>query len=304
MSEFTEFQRLSRDIANATATLQTREARYLVDLYYQMQDYRISSANQARSMGTDEPHAAIDFFAHQMSTFENQIKRVLDKWTDTQPLGEWAKSITGIGPVLAAGLLAHIDMAKAPTVGHIWSYAGLNPNAEWNKGEKRPWNASLKVVCWKIGESFVKVSANKNDVYGKVYIERKAYEVQRNDAVEAWNMNPGMTDNPMPPAGIEKNNWVKIEYNSKVVGWFRGGNAEAAAKALQKKIGKDTDAYKSYSVGKLPPAHIHARAKRYAVKLFLSHYWETGYRMHYGTEPPAPYAIEHLGHAHRIPAPV
>jgi hypothetical protein len=304
-----ELLRLNRDIKLATATLERREARYLVDTYYQMQDYRISTSNQGRSMGKDEePHLTLDFFQRQMATLENQVRTVLNTWTDTEELGQWAKSITGIGPVIAAGLLAHIDIEKAPTVGHIWRYAGLDPTVTWEKGEKRPWNASLKVICWKAGESFVKVSNNDKDVYGKFYKQRKVFEDERNDAVveiaatDLMNGGPGggrtdglikLPDNPVPQ--------VVYQIEGK---WYYGGNAKAAHDVLKrKKIGKDTDAIKSYRVGKLPPAHIHARAKRYAVKLFLAHYHETGYRLHFGTEPPAPYPIQHLGHVHRIPVP-
>ena len=68
----------------------------------------------------------------------------------------------------------------------------------------------------------------------------------------------------------------------------------------KKKIGKDTDAYKAYSIGKLPPAHLHARATRYAVKLFLAHLHEVMYVQHHGRKPPLPYAIGILGHAHKI----
>ena len=32
----------------------------------------------------------------------------------------------------------------------------------------------LKELCWKIGESFVKVKGNPADIYGKIYEERKA----------------------------------------------------------------------------------------------------------------------------------
>ena len=67
--------------------------------------------------------------------------------------------------------------------------------------------------------------------------------------------------------------------------------------ADEKKIGKDTDAYAAYSQGRLPPAHIHARAKRYAIKLFLAHLHHKMYMEHYGKEPPLPYAIAHLDHA-------
>ncbi len=179
-----ELARLTKDIKEATRTLERREARYLVDTYYQLQDYRISSSNQIRSMGKDgEPHLTLDFFSSQMATLERQVRSVLDTWTNTDQLGVWAKSITGIGPVIAAGMLAHIDIEKAPTVGHIWRYAGLDPTQTWNKGEKRPWNASLKVICWKAGESFVKVSNNEKDIYGHFYAQRKDFEIERNDAV-------------------------------------------------------------------------------------------------------------------------
>lgn len=302
-----ELLRLNRDIKLATATLERREARYLVDTYYQLQDYRISTSNQGRSMGKDEePHLTLDFFQRQMATLERQVRTVLDTWTNTDPLGEWAKSITGIGPVIAAGLLAHIDIEKAPTVGHIWRYAGLDPTVTWGKGEKRPWNASLKVICWKAGESFVKVSNNKNDIYGHYYASRKEFENERNDAVR--EVPKGVTITPYPEDGNGHGTFVmdgEVTACREIHGkWYYGGNAKAAYETLaRKKIGKDTDAIKSYSVGKLPPAHIHARAKRYAVKLFLAHYHETGYRLHFGTEPPAPYPIAVLGHAHRIPAP-
>jgi Transposase IS116/IS110/IS902 family len=300
-----ELLRLNRDIKLATATLERREARYLVDTYYQMQDYRISTSNQGRSMAKDaEPHLTLDFFQRQMGTLERQVRAVLDTWTSTDPLGMWAKSITGIGPVIAAGLLAHIDIEKAPTVGHIWRYAGLDPTVTWEKGEKRPWNASLKVICWKAGESFVKVSNNKNDIYGHFYAQRKEMENERNDAVRIVHSmaNVEAIDAKGRGTYVIDGNAVTCYQIHGV--WYYGGNAMAAHSVLaRKKIGKDTDAIKSYSVGKLPPAHIHSRAKRYAVKLFLAHYHETGYRLHYGTEPPAPYPIQHLGHVHRIPVP-
>jgi hypothetical protein len=300
-----ELLRLNRDIKDATANLERREARYLVDTYYQMQDYRISTSNQGRSMTKDEePHLTLDFFQRQMGTLERQVRTVLDTWTDTDPLGVWAKSITGIGPVIAAGLLAHIDIEKAPTVGHIWRYAGLDPTVVWGKGEKRPWNASLKVICWKAGESFVKVSNNDKDIYGHFYAQRKEFENERNDAVKEVPKGAKMDSGEHPAEGRFVIDGEVVTCYAIHDKWYYGGNAKAAYDVLsRKKIGKDTDAIKSYAIGKLPPAHIHARAKRYAVKLFLAHFHETGYKLHFGTEPPAPYPIQHLGHVHRIPVP-
>lgn len=259
-------QRLTRDLKQASVTLAPDEARFLVDAYYQIQDHRKATHLQSLSLSkSNEPHSVLSWLCGQNETLEGQIKRALDAWSDEQPLGRWAKGIVGIGPVLASGLMAHIDIEKAPTVGHIWSFGGLDPNVRWEKGQKRPWNATLKCLFWKCGESFCKVSGNEKDVYGKVYLERKALEQQRNEA---------------------------------------GAFADQAAEKLERfKIGKTTDAYAAYSIGKLPPAHIHARAKRYATKLFISHYHHVAYVLRYNTEPPKPYIIEHGGHTHFLAPP-
>ena len=265
MIELSPITRLSRDMKEAAATLSPNQARYLVDAYYQMQEYRKSARNQKRALvESEEPNAVISWLGDQNESLEGQIKRALDRWSEASPIGVWAKSITGIGPVISAGLLAHIDIQKAPTAGHIWRFAGLDPTLQWEKGQKRPWNASLKTLCWKIGESFVKFSNHPGDVYGKVYQQRKELETERNEALQFAD--------------------------------------QAKAKLEKFNIGKTTDAYAAYSVGKLPPAHVHSRAKRYAVKLFLAHYHHVAFKLTFGTEPPKPYILEH-GHAHFIAPP-
>jgi hypothetical protein len=258
--------RLTKDLKEAAITLSSAEARFLVDSYYLMQDQRIRAGNQLSALTkSEEPHAVLAWFSHESERLENQVKRALDAYSGAHYVGKWARNQHGIGPVLAAGLLAHIDIHQAPTAGHIWNFAGLNPGTEWNKGEKRPWNASLKTLCWKIGESFVKVSGDPDAFYGQFYAERKKHEIERNE---------------------------------------KGELAEQAAAKLEKfKIGKDTDAYKAYSTGKLPPAHIHARAKRWAVKLFLAHLHQVWFEHEFKKPAPLPYAVVHLGHAHVIAPP-
>ena len=264
--DFETVQRLTKDLRDAAITLSTDEARFLVDAYYSMQGDRIRSSAQIRALSeSGEPHAVIQWLGEQSATLEGQIKRALEQYAKHDPVGEWLLGIVGIGPVIAAGMLAHIDITKAPTVGHIWRFAGLDPTMKWEKKTKRPWNAALKVLCWKAGESFVKTSNHKDSAYGPIYKQRKEYEAARNE---------------------------------------RGDLSDQAALALtRKKIGKETEAFKSYSVGKLPLAHIHARACRYAVKLFLSHMHEKMYWNKFGVAPPLPYPIGVLGHAHQIASP-
>jgi hypothetical protein len=264
--ELVPIEKLRKDLRVAAARLSDKEARYLVDYYYLQQENRKRTGNQIRALGeSSEPSDLIGWLDTQTTSLEHQIRNALGLYSQGHPVGRWAESITGIGPVISAGLLAHIDIKQAPTVGHIWRFAGLDPTQSWDKGEKRPWNAKLKVLCWKAGESFVKVSNKPEDVYGKVYAARKELETERNDA---------------------------------------GAFAEQAAAKLEKhRIGKDTEAYKAYSTGKLPPAHIHARAKRYAVKLFLSSLHEVAYYVEYGKLPPRPYILSEPKHTHWFQAP-
>lgn len=267
MLDMEPITRLTRDMRSTATTLSDTEARYLVDAYYIMQDQRLRSGGQIRAMTqSEEPHTVLAWLADQSSTLEKQVSGALARYTEAHPMGQWMRSVKGIGPILSAGLLAHIDITKAPTVGHIWRFAGLDPTVQWEKGQKRPWNATLKVLCWKIGESFVKVSGgDEPGYYGLVYKKRKEFELERNE---------------------------------------RGELADQAKQALERKrFRKDTEARKHYEAGHLPPAHIHRRATRYAVKLFLSHLHHKWYEHHFGSPPPKPYVINQLGHGHYVAPP-
>lgn len=263
-AELNPLKKLSADIRKASAKLSDTEARFLVDTYYKMQGDRIRSAARARELAkSGEPHGLFLWLFEQGRMMEEEVKKCLHFYSQSKPIGRWAQEITGVGPVISAGLMAHIDIHKAPTAGHIWSFAGLNPTQKWEKGKRRPWNAQLKKLAWLISDCFVKVSGNPNDFYGKLYLGRKEYEQGLNE---------------------------KLAY-------------KAQAEAGAARVAKTTEAYKHYSQGKLSPGHIHSRAMRWTVKLFLAHWWEAQYIFTFGKEPPAPYPIVHLGHAHVIACP-
>jgi hypothetical protein len=323
-------ERIRKDLKKSAQSMTRSEARYLVDCYYSIQDYRIHVDGQIRAHTQhvdDQPLHVLAWLGRNVSVLEGQIKLALKHYASNDPVGTWSLGICGIGPVISSGLLAHIDMDKADTPGHIWSFAGLDPSRKWigsdaskkimkqhgvsPSGKKavagplanqvlldasnasgvklvnltqmavdaasgqytgesiyqaisrRPWNERLKVLCWKIGESFVKVSSNKSDVYGKLYLQRKQEESAKN---------------------------------------AKGDYAQQAAAVLQR-----TPNHKQasiYRAGRLPDGHIHSRCKRWAVKLFLSHWWEVAYEHHHGKKPPfQPYPIDHLGHVHKIMPP-
>lgn len=343
----TPIAKLTKDLKEASRTLGQVEARFLVDAYYAMQENRIRSSHQVRTLAepkktsTDEqkanfapePHDVLEWLFGQEDQLERQIRSALDYYSASHQAGIWARSIKGIGPVIAAGLLANIDIKQAPTVGHIWRFAGLDPTNKWlgtakatelvngvleaapRRGRgggsevtedqffkicqqcnttpermrlrlvdrdtseidmsratvikavaKRPWNASLKRLCFLIGDSFVKVSNRPDALYGQLYKTRKEWETERNS---------------------------------------RGLYSDQARESLEaKRFSPSTEAYKWYTQGKLPPARIHLRAQRRAVKLFLAHFHEVLWFTEYGTMPPFPFVLENVpGHTHRIEVP-
>jgi hypothetical protein len=255
---------LTNDLKAAARQIGRNEVVVLVAMYYMQQKQRVRLTNQTTAFTKiDQPHDLVEAFSKAMAVTERRIARVLDIWSSEQLICRWARSIKGIGPILSAGLAAHIDITRAPTAGQVWRFAGLDPSVKWLPKTKRPWNAELKTLCWKVGDSFVKVHNNPGDYYGHIYAQRKAQEIARNDAGE-----------------------------------FR-------EHALQRvgSVGKDTEAYKAYAVGKMPPGEVDARAKRVAVKLFLSHWHHVAFVLEYGKEPPRPWVLAHGGHVDYIPPP-
>jgi len=271
--------RMSKDLRAAASTLTEQEARYFVDTYYALQESRITSDARSREASkSGEPHEITVWLADSYRLMEQQAKSALAKYVDAHPVGPWLTATRGVGPVIAAGMLAHIDIERSSSPSAIWRFAGLDPTVKWEKGKKRPWNADLKRLCWILGESFVKVGPSKprvtGDADGKVYTEgvsspyndlyakRKAYEIARNE---------------------------------------RGGNAETAKKQLAaKNYGKSTEAYKALIKGVLPDGQIHLRAERYAVKIFLSHLWQEWREITTGKPARGPWIIAHGGHSGMI----
>ena len=74
------------------------------------------------------------------------------------------------------------------------------------------------------------------------------------------------------------------------------GDFKDQAAVILKKCSKGTAPYKSALEGKLCNGHIMQRAKRYAVKIFISHVYEAMYYEKFHQEAPKYYVFEHDGH--------
>jgi len=84
--------RLTSELRSAAASLSREDARWLVDIYYTAQNYRIRASNQKRASTVDgEPHALVAWAFGSFETVENQIKGALNRYTDAHVPGQWAK---------------------------------------------------------------------------------------------------------------------------------------------------------------------------------------------------------------------
>ncbi len=244
--------------------------RFLVESYYDYQVARIEALHRQRgALEAGAPRRLMAWLTERNEETELAIRRLLDWYTEIEPsgMGMWAREVVGIGPVISAGLLAYINMNIASNPSKIWRYFGLDPTVKWKKGEKRPWNASAKVLAWKIGDSFCKQHNHPDCFYGHLYAERKKLELDRDAA---------------------------------------GDFAATAARTLTEKTFKDKEVRAVYESGHLPLGRLELRARRFAVKIFLSHWWaEAWSRRNGGAAAPNPWITTRTlgGHADTIRAP-
>ena len=293
-----DIEKMTRDLAQSGADVGRDEARFLVSQYYNMQNQRIRFNNQKIQLHKEEePNELITHFRKNFDVLEKQVQSTLRYYSRGDPVGRWLLSICGIGDVISAGLLSHIDIEKVNYAGQIWSFAGLSPNQkEWTKGTKRPFNAELKKLCYKIGESFVKVQNNDKDVYGTMFVNRKADEWEKNLNGEYSEIATQKLANINIGKGTNAYKWYSGQVDMNWIKELRENN-ESFPESIPKK------ALIVNGIPMLPPAHIHARARRYAVKIFLSHLFEVMFMNYHHARPPKPYIIQHGGHSRYMPPP-
>jgi hypothetical protein len=253
--------RANREVVLSAAKLTEPEIRCIVTNYYDAQEMRKRGDMQLRHLGSkDDPEGTLNYWATTQAKLEVDMEKILRVYAENHPVGQWMLAQHGVGAVITAGLLAHIDIEQAPTVGHIWRYAGLDPTSKWEKGEKRPFNAQLKQITWHTGQCFMRTHNHENSFYGRIYKRQKELVVERNE---------------------------------------NGAYAERAKMFRT----LSADVKKILKTGKLPPNNLDAQARRFAVKIFLSHMHAIWFWHHYKQAPAKPFAISVLGHAHEIRIP-
>lgn len=251
------------DVNQICRDLTVDEATLLVRFYYSLQNNRVRLNNKNKALLRNKGiHSLLmDYFYQQFFDLEKKVPKFMKIFVKSYRVGNWLLSIRGIGPVLAANFLTSFDIRKAKSAGSFWRFAGLDPTVKWDSknhvwvdmsktppqplSSKKPWSSFVKRTCFLLGLSFIKAGGTpEQNPYRLFFDKRKEYETKLNEA---------------------------------------GKYAKAAEEILKtRNFDKNTEAYKAYSEGKLPPAHINSRALRYTVKIFLYHLYEVMHQDYYG----------------------
>lgn len=187
--------KMEKVLSVETLPISNAEARFLVSDYYQSQEMRKRADMQIRHLGDKNKEAGIperdpddpvlttvlQRTANAFAVNEEAVKRDLQRYAELSPVGRWSLAQYGLGPVITAGLLAYINIERAPSVSHIWRYAKLDPTLVWEKGQKIPYNPELHQLCWHLGQCIKRTSGSEKSFYGKIYRHRKQYVIEKNE---------------------------------------------------------------------------------------------------------------------------
>jgi len=238
--------------------LAREKIRSLVEVYYDIQDVRMRADARLRQIG--ERIRGVD--PKLLRELEGQIKKYISFEIEDVPVfKEFLKNIKGLGPILCGALLAYFDPRKAQHASGFWKYAGLHVEngkaVKRKKGQRIDYNPKVKVLCWRVGDSFLK---QRTPFYREIYDEAKIEETRKlNDPVS----NP--ENCPM----------------------FKECSLKLRGRA--KRLGREPKGFPC-------KLHIHFRAMRKMVKRFLADFW-IAWRTLEGLKVSESYAVTKLGHS-------
>ena len=119
--------------------------RNLVDIYYDFQgqriqtQLRIGSSERANTLTKEELSIyGITTIMDNAAIFEQDIEKLITRQLKNHALWtQYLSKIQGIGPLIAAGLIAYIDdISKFKHVSSLWQYSGYGMNRYCNECKK------------------------------------------------------------------------------------------------------------------------------------------------------------------------
>lgn len=252
------------------------ELRWLTDVYMQTQKLRIANSNRVYASGpegTDDnsPEPFVASLVSRLEDLEGDIFKRMKLVVKDHPAWPWLSEVKGIGPTLATKILGLIgDIEKFSSVSKLWSFAGygLTENGERQrpvKGERLTYNRRLKTALYLAGDSFIKSRSPYRDLYDA---RKRIYRLKKQ--IRPMQEILGLDTEGLPDRATTegKKAWDVL---------IKKTNAEAGAP-------RDEACWSD--------GHVDNAARRYMVKIFLSHIWVV-WREAEGLPTTDPFVIAH-----------
>jgi hypothetical protein len=261
--------------------------RTLVDIYYDFQGQRIQTqlrigASERQNSLTPEDLSlyGITTIFENAQNFEKDIEKLIVKQLKNHALyTQYFIKIQGIGPLLAAGLIAYIDdVERFDHVSSLWQYSGYGMN-RFCPNCKKPTFVDVKYDTGKIAKKlhpFETCPVCDNETVPILQKRTIGYQSNWNDKLKtlAWKAT----------SSFVKQSAAKSKYRKL---YDKIKKDEHKKHPTKKKVGDKV----LFNDG-----HLHNRAMRKVSKIFLAHVWQT-WRRQQGLPATEPYAKQLLGHS-------
>ncbi len=261
--------------------------RTLVDMYYDFQSQRIQTqqrigASKREHLLSDDELSiyGITTIFENAQSFERDIEKIIRTQLKNHALyNQYLSRITGIGPMFSAGLMAYIDdIEKFDHVSSLWQYCGYGMNRYCPKCKKP---TSIQ-VSYDTGKTAKKLHPHEICTIcqhkTEPILQKRTigYQSNWNDKLKVLAWKAG--------SSFVKQSSAKSKYRV----------LYDKIKAEEHKLHPDIIKKKSYTL--YNDGHLHNRAMRKVVKIFLAHLWQT-WRRQKGLEATEPYAKQLLHHS-------
>jgi len=261
--------------------------RNLVDIYYDFQGQRIQTqlrigASQRTHTLTKEELSiyGITTILENAGNFEKDIEKLITKQLLNHALWtQYLSKITGIGPLIAAGLIAYIDdIEKFDHVSSLWQYSGYGMNRFCPKC-KKPTSVEVPYETGKTAKKLHPLEICplcQGDTIPIIQKRALGYQSNWNDRLKQLGYKAASS---FVKQSAEKSKYRKL-YDKIKIDERRAHPEKIVTK------GKTT----------FNDGHINNRTMRKVSKIFLAHVWQT-WRRQKGLEATEPYAKQLLGHS-------
>lgn len=257
---------------------------------------RIKAHVRAGRLTEEEAKLLVNNLDSRLKADEMSIAKDMAKTLKTIPLwGEWFKLVKGIGPIIAGGTIGETKtIARFAHISNYWSWAGVGIHdglADHRKEHtKITWNPHMKVLCWKMGESFAKTGGYLKRVSRDFKADEERKNVPWVALVDKDLVGSKLND---PDCGMLKQSDDTTRPRTPGINITKA-NVEQLLKNC-KKAGIDEIEIRRTD------GHVDQRAKRKTTKLFLGLTYMKWSEM-MGLEVQGPYAGKMLNHNVVTPA--